>query len=493
MRYSRRVDAPPRRNRHLDVDQATSPAGRPILSAELLSIGSELTTGETRDTNSGELARSLTEAGVRVVRMSVLPDDLELVRGAFIEALARAELVVSTGGLGPTPDDLTREAVAAVCGETPVVDPGLEAWLRGLWDRRGLPFPELNIKQAWLIPSARSIANPNGTAPGWLVERPDGRLIVTLPGPPREMRAMWTTAVLPRLRQRGLGRNQVARTYRLAAIGESQVAQLLGEELLRRANPVVATYARADAVDVRISAVDQPPADGRPGRNAEDLALEAEGVVLRAVGRYVWGRDAETWPEAIGRRLEALGWTLATAEVGTGGTLATLLGGSPRLRLSEAIAEDSPVAVGLERGAARVLDRLARDVRARGGSDVGLALRIVAHGDDTAVDIAVVTPVEAHHERRLAFLGGAQGRSRAALLAAAVLLERLRLAAGEPAPGGRSGAEVGGQSGGQATSAQGTRPESAPKAHTVGTGATTKPGPRTGIGARQAPIREETR
>lgn len=483
--------------RHADHDPAArgdaGPADGAIRTAELLSIGSELTTGETRDTNAGELARSLTEAGVRVVRMSALPDDLDLVRGAFVEALTRADLVVSTGGLGPTPDDLTREAVAAVCHETPVVDPGLEAWLRGLWDRRGLPFPELNIKQAWLIPSARSIANPSGTAPGWWVERPDGRLIVTLPGPPREMRTMWSAAVLPLLRQRGLGRRQVTRTYRLAAIGESQVAQLLGEELLRRANPVVATYARSDAVDVRISAVDQPPANGRPGRTAEDLVAEAEGVVLRAVGRYVWGRDAETWPEAIGRRLEALGWTLATAEAGTGGTLATLLGGSPRLRLSEVIADDSPAAAGLERGEARALDRLAREVRARGGSDVGLALRIVAHGDDTAVDVAVVTPVETHHERRLAFLGGAQGRSRAALLAAAVLLERLRLAAGEPAPGGSSGAEVGGQPGGQATAASGARPEQTPRAHTVGTGATTKPGPRTGMGARQAPIREETR
>ena len=132
---------------------------RHLLTAELLSIGTELTVGDTRDTNAGELARSLTAHGVRVIRLTALPDDLAAVSDGFRSGLARADLVISTGGLGPTPDDLTREAIAAASGETPAVDPDLESWLRELWNRRGMPFPEINLKQAWLIPSATALPN----------------------------------------------------------------------------------------------------------------------------------------------------------------------------------------------------------------------------------------------------------------------------------------------------------------------------------------------
>ena len=177
----------------------TTPSRR-LLTAELLSIGTELTVGDTRDTNAGELARSLTGLGVRVGRLTALPDDLAVVVDAFRTGLERADIVVSTGGLGPTPDDLTREAIAEVMGEVPSVDPAVEAWLRELWTRRGMPFPEVNLKQAWRIPSATALDNPNGTAPGWFVQRPDGRVIVALPGPPREMRPRWADETLPRLR-----------------------------------------------------------------------------------------------------------------------------------------------------------------------------------------------------------------------------------------------------------------------------------------------------
>jgi nicotinamide-nucleotide amidase len=118
---------------------------RRILTAELLSIGSELTVGETRDTNAGDLARSLTAIGVAVERIQALPDRLEPVRDAISSAMDRADVVVTTGGLGPTPDDLTREAVAAALEQTPAVDPELEDWLRSMWERRGLPFPEMNL------------------------------------------------------------------------------------------------------------------------------------------------------------------------------------------------------------------------------------------------------------------------------------------------------------------------------------------------------------
>jgi nicotinamide-nucleotide amidase len=233
---------------------------RPILTAVLLSVGSELTVGDTRDTNAGELARALTARGVEVVRLTAVRDRLDDVRAAFDDGLDRADLVVSTGGLGPTPDDLTREAIAAVCGETPEVDPALEAWLRELWRRRNLPFPELNRKQAWLIPSAVSLPNPNGTAPGWFVRRPTGGVIVALPGPPREMRPMWSDHALPRLEAAGLGRDVASRTYRLTGhfVGDPQVYRdkdALKEELETK-DPIRLLGARLEIGDAAFAAID---------------------------------------------------------------------------------------------------------------------------------------------------------------------------------------------------------------------------------------------
>ena len=223
-----------------------------------------------------------------------------------------------TGGLGPTPDDLTRESIAAATGRTPAVDPELEAWLRGLFDRRGAAFVEANLKQAWLLPGAEALANPNGTAPGWWVDGDDGQVIVALPGPPREMKPMWRDQVLPRLRARGVGADRAAETLRTTGVGESQLVDILGEELLRRTNPIVATYARLDAVDVRVSAT----ATG--GRSAEDLVRETVEALMPTLGGYVFARGDETWAQAVEARLGER--TLAVAELGTGGSVTTLLG-----------------------------------------------------------------------------------------------------------------------------------------------------------------------
>ena len=411
---------------------------RHLLTAELLSVGSELTVGETSDTNAGELARSLSGLGVRVTRMTALPDHLASVSAAFAEGLDRADLVVSTGGLGPTPDDLTRESIAAACGEDPVPDPDLEAWLRALWARRGIPFPESNIKQAWLIPSASALANPNGTAPGWFVSRPDGRVVVALPGPPREMRPMWTAEALPRLQALGLGAPTAARTFRLAGIGESQVAERLGEGLLRSSNPIVATYARVEAVDVRISATGDDPVA------ANALVDQVAAIVLEQLGDHVWATGETTWADAIGGRLGELGWTLAVVEIGTGGSVGTVLGDADWLRFDETIAANAPAATahleptpptddaagspapGEPDPVPSGLIAYARRARELGGADVGIAVRARPRSGDTAVAVSIVTPRGERSVSRLVFLTGAQGRSRAALSAASVLFETLR-------------------------------------------------------------------
>ena len=409
-------------------------ADRHLLTAELLSIGTELTVGETRDTNAGDLARSLTGIGIVVGRIQAVPDDLGTVRDAIAAAVGRADLVVSTGGLGPTPDDLTREAIAAVVGEEPAVDPELEGWLRALWSRRGMPFPAMNLKQAWLLPSATALPNPNGTAPGWWVERTDGRLIVALPGPPREMRPMWADHVLPRLAERGSGVAMASRTLRLAGIGESQVADLLGEDLLRAPDPIVATYARSDAVDVRISSRDDPGApvaSRHSGRSsAAHASTAAERVasmadhVLAAIGGHVWAEDETTWAEAIGTALTERRQTLALVEVATGGSLAMLLGDRDWLRFSESLAAGTATA----RAHATMdgLEHLARRGAELGEASIGIGVRARARGGDTAVAVVVCGPGWAHRERRMVFLGGSNGRTRAALAAAHILLTALR-------------------------------------------------------------------
>ncbi len=389
-----------------------APAPRPIVTAELLAVGTELTVGETTDTNSGTLARSLVSHGVAVGRVSNLPDDRAVVVEALRLALTRADLVITTGGLGPTPDDLTRESVADVCGEAVTVDPEILAWLQGLWARRRLPFPGTNVKQAWVIASATILPNGNGTAPGWWVDRPDGRVIVTLPGPPRELGPMWELEVLPRLAARGVGVDTEVRTLRLTGIGESQVAELLGEALLRAANPSVATYARHEAVDVRVSA----RADA--GRSAAELADEAEAAVLAAVGDHVWARGDTSWAGALGHVLAERGWTLATTERDTRGAMVSLLRTLDALVFAEVVNDPE--------GPAPDPVAEAERVRAQAGTDVGLAIRGTPARGEMRVDIGIATPAGTHRDRKLALLRGSQGADRAAIAAAAVLLAHLR-------------------------------------------------------------------
>jgi nicotinamide-nucleotide amidase len=411
-------------------------ATRRILTAELLSIGSELTVGETRDTNAGDLARSLTGLGVAVERIQAVPDRLVTVRDATTGAIERADLVVTTGGLGPTPDDLTREAVAEALGQTPAVDAELETWLRSMWDRRGLPFPEMNLKQAWLIPAATALPNPNGTAPGWWVERPDGGLVVCLPGPPREMQPMWAEHVVPRLESHGAGAEIASRTLRLAGIGESQLADLLGEDVLRASDPVVATYARADAVDIRISSTDDASRRGEvddasrrgevddPSPPAAARVAAMTERILALVGDHVWAEGEITWPEAVGAALAAHKLSLAVVEVATGGSLATLLGDRPWLRFTESLAADAPAAASHSNPIG--LEALARRGMEVGGASVGIGVRARRRGADTAVSVVVVGPAWVHFERRIVFLGGSNGRLRSALAAVHILLTEVR-------------------------------------------------------------------
>lgn len=285
--------------------------GGPPVRAELLSIGTELLLGQIVDTNASWLAGRLAALGIDLHFGSTVGDNLGRATEAIRRALGRSDLIVCTGGLGPTEDDLTREAIAAALDETPEVDAGLEAELRAWFAGRGVPMPERNRKQAWLIPSARALPNPLGTAPGWLVEK-DGRRLVAMPGVPREMTRMWEHEVEPVLTG---GTTIRSRTLKLLGVGESAIEESLGD-LVRSTMPTVATYAKADGVHVRITDRD---ADER----ARDLRIAAMESKIRALlGQHVWGVDGDTLAGTVGRALTSRGWTLATAEGLTGGELA---------------------------------------------------------------------------------------------------------------------------------------------------------------------------
>lgn len=391
---------------------------RRLRTAEIVAVGSELTTGAIRDTNAGDLARELTALGVDVRRMSDLPDDLPAVTEAFRTAMERADLVVASGGLGPTPDDLTREAIAAACRLEPRVDADLEAWLRRLFERRRLPMPEANLKQAWLVPGAAALPNERGTAPGWWVDRPDGGVIVALPGPPGELWPMWRDSVLPRLAENGIGTDRAERTLRLTGVGESMLVGLIGDDVLRRDNPRVATYARPDAVDVRVTAVS---ADGVAATELVDRTVEE---LRPRVGRYVFAENGEGWPHALSRALGRR--RLATLEIGTAGELLALLGNAECLQFGQLLRSGAAA-----EHAAQNLTLYAERVREMSGADVGLAVHAAERDGDMRVLVAVATPDGTVSQERTAFLTGEQGRRRAALAACAVLRETLRSGADE--------------------------------------------------------------
>jgi nicotinamide-nucleotide amidase len=340
--------------------------------------------------------------------MTQLPDDVDVIADAVSSGMRRADLLITSGGLGPTPDDLTREGIAQALGEMPAVEPQLEAWLRELWARRGVPFSTVNLKQAWLIPSAWPLDNPNGTAPGWWVERPEG-VIVALPGPPRELLPMWRDEVLPRLRARGLGVDRAAVTLRLTGIGESAVVDLVGAEVLASRNPQLATYARPDSVDLRVSAT----GDGQ--HTAEWLVTQAVAALSPRIDAYVFARDEEDWVDAIAARLESQ--RLATVEAGTGGYLAHLLGrarflGRATVLGGEPVDSLDPV-------------HLASAARAEAGVEIGLAVLARQAGDDMRADVGLDIEGRRASASHVIFRGGEIGRRRSANAGAAELWRNL--------------------------------------------------------------------
>jgi nicotinamide-nucleotide amidase len=292
-----------------------------IMKAEILSIGTELLLGEITDTNAAWLAEQLPTLGIDLFYISQVGDNRGRLTEVFRTAWNRSDLIICTGGLGPTEDDLTREAISDLLGETMEVQPELEKTLREFFSRRNVNMPERNLKQASLIPSAQALENPIGTAPGWWIEK-EGRVIVAMPGVPHEMKNMWQTNAVPRMRNRLPGEIILSKTIKVLGKGESAVEEMISN-MLSSTNPTLATYAKQDGIHLRITAkaLDELTARGH--------IFEIEMELRARLGTLIYGVDDETVEGVIGEMLQDRGLTLAVIEAGTGGLLAAMLSDAP--------------------------------------------------------------------------------------------------------------------------------------------------------------------
>ena len=291
------------------------------MRAEIISIGTELLLGEIVDTNTPFLANQLSLLGIDLYFTSSVGDNYERLLEVLRHAWQRSELILTTGGLGPTQDDITREAIAGLLGEERKVDPGLKQSLVNYFAHLGLELSPSNIKQATLIPSAAAIPNPRGTAPGWWVEK-QGRIIIAMPGPPSEMQFMWQNEIFPKLQQ-GTGAVILSRTIKTFGLGEGKVDELV-TSLTSSTNPTLATYAKPDGIHLRITAKAAKPEE------AQEMISRQEADVRAILNNYIWGVDDATPENTVGQLLIARGLSLAVAESYTGGFLTYTLASAPQ-------------------------------------------------------------------------------------------------------------------------------------------------------------------
>jgi nicotinamide-nucleotide amidase len=283
------------------------------LIAEIISVGTEILLGEIIDTNAAWIAIRLRENGLCLYRKTTVGDNLERLSQAVKTALLRADLVFLTGGLGPTEDDVTREAIAIAFDEELKPDKELETQIQKMFERRGRKMAETNLKQAQIIQSANPLPNKIGTACGWQVKQ-KGKTLFALPGPPVEMKQMWQESVVNLLPLSEL--KLFAKTIRTSGIGESDLVDKI-PEFTSMSMPGVGTYARDFGVDIRIAAMVATEKEG------EKIVLPVADEIYKRLQSYVYGFDEETLVQAIMNLLNAKGQKIALMESVTGGTLAS--------------------------------------------------------------------------------------------------------------------------------------------------------------------------
>lgn len=363
------------------------------MKVEIVAVGSELLLGQTVDTNSAYMAQQLTTIGADVHFKSTVGDNLERIKTTLRNALSRADFVLTTGGIGPTLDDLTREAVAEVTGRPLVFNQTLCDQINDFFTRLGRKMSENNRKQAFIPEGAIPIENPVGTAPGFIVEQ-GNQSIASVPGVPHEMRHFMEHAVLPYLRQKmGIREIIVSRVLKLFGIGESLVDEKIADLIERGKNPTIGLLAHTQIgeIHIRLTAKAEEKAE------AQTMNAALERQIRERLYSFIFGVDDETYEGVLTRLLNDSGLTLAVAETGYGSsiiqTLKGLAGSDRFLKLGVTLTTPAmgaalpgipPGALGdkaiLGEEAARAL---AQGVRAFAGADLGLALAGQAARDKT--------------------------------------------------------------------------------------------------------------
>lgn len=357
------------------------------MDAEVIAIGSELLLGATIDTNSAYLAGQLAAAGVNVFRKCVVGDNLGRIAAAIDEALSRADLVVCTGGLGPTVDDVTREAVAQACGRPLEFRQELLDQIAARFAAFGRSMSESNRRQAYIPQGARAIENPRGTAPGFIVEDPRGTIIV-LPGVPHEMRFLFQTAVLPYLRdERGVRDVILVRTLHATGLGESVIGERIAD-LMEQRNPTVGVSAKKARYELRIGAKAQSAAE------AEAMIAAVEAVLRERLGAYLVGD--EPLEQFVPRLLMAQQQTLSIYEGNASAPIYRALSGTAAgLKVLRGVIIH-PLDEPADEAAAETLALSgAASVRDRWRSTLGVGIQAATYPDDTgftAVSVALVFP-----------------------------------------------------------------------------------------------------
>lgn len=293
------------------------------MKAEIIAIGSELLLGQIVDTNTSLIARRLAENGLELVQTTTVGDDFQRMKKVIQEATSRSHIVITTGGIGPTEDDLTREAVSEVFNRSLQFQPHLMEQIEALFKRRGFRMSENNRKQAFIPEGAIAVENPKGTAPGFIVEYLDGA-IVSLPGVPSELEYLLETSVIPYLRQRFRLESQIIRyrVLRACGLGESAIGLQIKDLMRQNQNPSVGTLASIGDIKIRITAKAESPVE------AASLIEEMEKEIRNRLGILIYGVDDETLQGNVAKEMERRGITLSVVETFTGGIISHKLAGT---------------------------------------------------------------------------------------------------------------------------------------------------------------------